>query len=48
MPSANAEDKFDGRWSGALVTKSGTCDPVYHGAVQFSNEGVVISLAGDV
>ncbi len=44
MPSANAEDKFDGRWSGALVTKSGTCDPVYHGAVQVTNSIVHIPV----
>ena len=40
MSSANAEHKFDGRWSGALVTKSGTCDAVYHGTVEVTN-GIV-------
>jgi hypothetical protein len=40
MPSANAEDKFDGTWNGELVTKSGPCDAAYRGAVQVTN-GIV-------
>ena len=39
-PSANAEGKFDGRWSAVLATKSGPCNVAYRGAVQVIN-GIV-------
>jgi hypothetical protein len=52
-PSANAESKFDGRWTAVLETKSGPCDPAYRGAVQVINgtvevEGASNALSGRV
>lgn len=41
-PSANAQGKFDGRWSAVVVTKSGPCQRAYRGAVYVSNGGVQV------
>ncbi len=33
-PNADADGKFDGRWTAVLVTESGPCAPSYRGEVQ--------------
>jgi hypothetical protein len=45
IPNAKAENKFDGRWSAVLVTKSGSCQPIIRGEVEIT-EGIV-RVAGD-
>ncbi|HEV2956108.1 MAG TPA: hypothetical protein VGX95_08310 [Xanthobacteraceae bacterium] len=44
-PNGNAADKFDGRWSALLTTRSGPCQPSYRGDVQIIN-GIVQALGG--
>jgi hypothetical protein len=44
-PDAHAQGKFDGRWSAVVVTKSGTCQQSYRGAVYVSNGTVQVEGA---
>jgi hypothetical protein len=46
VPSAQAQNKFDGTWSVVVVTNTGPCEPSYRGQVQVVNSLVYAAGSG--